>query len=235
MYYDVENYEMGNEDLESIIDRKIKGSFLWMTLGLVLTFSMILLNMNVHFFAEIFFRMYRITLILQLILAVVLALVSYSASATVLKVLFLTYAFVTGQTLTLFAFIYDTTSIMAVLFGTIVLFAILAIYGYTTTNKLLSYKTFLTVGLISLVVLSLINIFLRSETLYLFLSFLGVIVFVIYTAYDTYVIKNNIIELVNSGRVDLLDRIEIVGAFALYLDFINLFINLLRIFGKRRR
>ena len=84
MYYDVENYEMGNEDLESIIDRKIKGSFLWMTLGLVLTFSMILLNMNVHFFAEIFFRMHRITLILQLILAVVLALVSYSASATVL-------------------------------------------------------------------------------------------------------------------------------------------------------
>ena len=230
MYYEIES-----SNLESIIDNKIKGSFLWMILGLVLTFSMIILNMNVDFFAEIFLKINRFILVLQLILAVSLSLASYNASATVLKVLFLIYSFVTGQTLTLFAFIYDATSIMAVLFGTIVLFSVLYIYGYTTDNKLLSYRTFLNVGLISLFLLSIINIFLRSEVIYLFLSFLGVIVFVIYTAYDTYIIKNNIILLVNSGRLDLLDRIEIVGAFSLYLDFINLFINLLRIFGKRRR
>ncbi|MDU4653147.1 MAG: Bax inhibitor-1 family protein, partial [Sneathia sanguinegens] len=90
------------------------------------------------------------------------------------------------------------------------------------------------VGLVSIIIMSVINIFLRSSSLDLMLSILGVIVFVIYVAYDTQLIKNKIVILARQGQLDLLDRVEIVGAFSLYLDFINLFIYLIRLFGRRK-
>ncbi|WP_068268716.1 Bax inhibitor-1 family protein [Caviibacter abscessus] len=232
MYYDINGESV---DLEQLIGIKIRGSFLWLAFGLFLTFGMILLNSSVASFYAIFEKTYSIAIIVQIIGGFSLALLSYKASAVVLKSLFVLYALATGQTLTLIAFAYDFNSVLAVLGGTILLFTILAVYGYTTESNLLKYKTFLTAGIISIIIIGIINIFLKSDTLTFIFSILGVIVFVIYTAYDTYIIKNNIIYAVRHGQTDLVDRIEIVGAFALYLDFINLFLNLLRLFGKRRK
>ena len=114
------------------------------------------------------------------------------------------------------------------------MFLVLTIYGYTTKSNLQSYTSFLFVGLISIIIMSVINMFIGSNTLDLLLSALAVVVFVIYTAYDTQRIKNTIISLSYQGQLDLLDRVEIIGALSLYLDFINLFIYLIRIFGRRK-
>ncbi len=132
-------------------------------------------------------------------------------------------------------YIYTGESVIAVFLGTLVLFSVLAIYGYVTKEDLSKYRTYLMVGLIALVVMSIINIFLRSSQMDFILSIVGVILFVIFTAYDVNRIKNQFTHsIVYEKEVELLDKIEIAGALTLYLDFINLFLYLLRLFGRRR-
>lgn len=231
IYYDIDGESV---ELDELISKKIKGSFLWMAFGLFLTLGVMILNTSVEAFYDIFLQSYPFAIMLQIIGGFSLALLAYKAKAAVLKTLFVLYALLTGQTLTAVALIYNFETILAVLGATILLFTILAVYGYVTQSNLLKYRTFLTVGLFSMFAVGIMNLFLRSDTASFIFSILGVIVFVIYTAYDTQIIKSNIIYAVEKGHEDMLDRIEIVGAFALYLDFINLFLNLLRLFGKKR-
>ena len=148
--------------------------------------------------------------------------------------MFVIYSISTGVILSFIAEYYTLGSVISVLSGTIVLFLVLTIYGYTTKSNLQNYTSFLVVGIISIIIMSVINMFIGSNTLDLLLSALAVVVFVIYTAYDTQRIKNTIISLSYQGQLDLLDRVEIIGALSLYLDFINLFIYLIRIFGRRK-
>ena len=132
-------------------------------------------------------------------------------------------------------YIYTGESVIAVFLGTLVLFSVLAIYGYVTKEDLSKYRTYLMVGLIALVVMSIINVFLRSSQMDFILSIVGVVLFVIFTAYDVNRIKNQFTHsIVYEKEVELLDKIEIAGALTLYLDFINLFLYLLRLFGRRR-
>ena len=173
-------------------------------------------------------------LILQFVLPLSMSLFIYKANATILRVMFVIYSISTGVILSFIAEYYTLGSVISVLSGTIVLFLVLTIYGYTTKSNLQSYTSFLFVGLISIIIMSVINMFIGSNTLDLLLSALAVVVFVIYTAYDTQRIKNTIISLSYQGQLDLLDRVEIIGALSLYLDFINLFIYLIRIFGRRK-
>lgn len=163
-----------------------------------------------------------------------MSLFIYKANATILRVMFVIYSISTGVILSFIAEYYTLGSVISVLSGTIVLFLVLTIYGYTTKSNLQSYTSFLFVGIISIIIMSVINMFIGSNTLDLLLSALAVVVFVIYTAYDTQRIKNTIISLSYQGQLDLLDRVEIIGALSLYLDFINLFIYLIRIFGRRK-
>lgn len=173
-------------------------------------------------------------LILQFVLPLSMSLFIYKANATILRVMFVIYSISTGVILSFIAEYYTLGSVISVLSGTIILFLVLTIYGYTTKSNLQSYTSFLFVGLISIIIMSVINMFIGSNTLDLLLSALAVVVFVIYTAYDTQRIKNTIISLSYQGQLDLLDRVEIIGALSLYLDFINLFIYLIRIFGRRK-
>ena len=163
-----------------------------------------------------------------------MAMFIYKAKPGTLLIGLLVYSASTGILLSYIAQIYTIQSVLSVLMSTICLFAVLSIYSFITRSNLMSYSGFLFVGLVSIIIMSVINIFLRSSSLDLMLSILGVIVFVIYVAYDTQLIKNKIVILARQGQLDLLDRVEIVGAFSLYLDFINLFIYLIRIFGRRK-
>ena len=163
-----------------------------------------------------------------------MSLFIYKVNATILRVMFVIYSISTGVILSFIAEYYTLGSVISVLSGTIVLFLVLTIYGYTTKSNLQSYTSFLVVGIISIIIMSVIDMFIGSNTLDLLLSALAVVVFVIYTAYDTQRIKNTIISLSYQGQLDLLDRVEIIGALSLYLDFINLFIYLIRIFGRRK-
>ena len=178
---------------------------------------------------------YRVLLFVELGVVFAFSALVQKASATTLRILFIVYAALNGVTLSILGYIYTGESVIAVFLGTLVLFSVLAIYGYVTKEDLSKYRTYLIVGLIALVVMSIINVFLRSSQMDFILSIVGVVLFVIFTAYDVNRIKNQFTHsIVYEKEVELLDKIEIAGALTLYLDFINLFLYLLRLFGRRR-
>ncbi|MFC1566457.1 Bax inhibitor-1/YccA family protein [bacterium] len=147
--------------------------------------------------------------------------------------MFLAYSALNGLTLSVIFAVYTMESIGSVFLITAGMFAVMSTYGFVTKKDLTSMGQFMIMGLFGIIIASIVNIFLRSSGLHWIISFIGVIVFVGLTAYDTQKIKNmNIIG--NEGTDE--DRKEsILGALILYLDFINLFLMLLRLFGTRRR
>jgi uncharacterized protein len=153
-------------------------------------------------------------------------------SANTATLLFFGYAMVNGLTLSSIFLIYTAGSIASTFFITAGTFGVMSFYGYTTKSDLTKWKNILFMGLIGLIIASIVNIFMKSTMLYWITTYAGVLIFVGLTAYDTQKIKNmNIIG--NEGTEE--DHKEaIMGALSLYLDFINLFLYLLRIFGKRK-
>jgi FtsH-binding integral membrane protein len=127
--------------------------------------------------------------------------------------------------------VYTETSIARVFFITAATFGAMSLYGYTTNADLSRMGSFLLMGLIGLVTASLVNIFIGSSALQFAISIIGVIVFVGLTAYDTQRIKEMYLE---SDSAEIAGKKAVLGALALYLDFINLFMMLLQLFGQRR-
>lgn len=146
--------------------------------------------------------------------------------------LFMLYSALNGLTLSILLLVYTASSIASTFFITAGTFGAMSIYGYFTKKDLTSWGNLLFMALIGLIIASVINIFLASSTMYWIITYAGVLIFVGLTAYDTQKIKNMSLQLdaeSEEGR-----KGAIMGALALYLDFINLFIMLLRIFGDRR-
>ena len=110
----------------------------------------------------------------------------------------------------------------------------LSIYLYVTREDLTKYSSILKAGVISLIAMGIINIFLKSDTLMWVSSMLGIIVFIIFIAVDVNRIKNNVLNYAINEDMSIINKIEIHGALSLYLDFINLFIFILRIVGRRK-
>ncbi|HWJ89713.1 MAG TPA: Bax inhibitor-1/YccA family protein [Flavisolibacter sp.] len=153
-------------------------------------------------------------------------------SGTAATGIFLLYSILNGLTLSAIFIVYTTGSIASTFFITGGIFAIMSAYGYFTGNDLTRFGNLLLMLLIGLVIASLVNIFMHSEAIYWITTYAGVFIFTGLIAYDTQKIKEmNVIG--NEGTQE--DRKEaIIGALSLYLDFINLFIMLLRIFGRKR-
>ena len=153
-------------------------------------------------------------------------------SLTTATLLFTIYSVLNGVVMSSIFVIYSGTSIAKVFFITAGTFAAMAIYGYTTKRDLSSMGKLMFMGLIGLVIASIVNLFIKSSGLDLILSYIGVIVFVGLTAWDTQKIKQMLAtqEDIDEGA----QKIALVGALSLYLDFINLFLFLLRIFGGSR-
>jgi FtsH-binding integral membrane protein len=146
--------------------------------------------------------------------------------------LFMLYSALNGLTLSAILLVYTASSIASTFFITAGTFGAMSIYGYFTKKDLTSWGNLLFMALIGLIVASVVNIFWASSTMYWIITYAGVLIFVGLTAYDTQKIKNMSLQLdaeSEEGR-----KGAIMGALALYLDFINLFIMLLRIFGDRR-
>jgi hypothetical protein len=147
-------------------------------------------------------------------------------------VLFWIYAAVMGLSLGGIFLVFTGTSIARVFFITAATFGAMSLYGFTTRSDLQGFGSFLLMGLIGIVIASLVNIFLESSALQFAISIIGVIVFVGLTAYDTQRIKQMYLE---SDSEELAGKKAVLGALALYLDFINLFMLLLQLFGQRRQ
>ena len=141
------------------------------------------------------------------------------------------FAALMGASLSSIFLIYTGTSITRVFFITAGTFGAMSIYGYTTKRDLTKLGSFLMMGLIGIIIASIVNIFMQSSMMYFVISILGVLIFVGLTAYDTQKIKNMYM-VSDSGEI--MGKKAVMGALTLYLDFINLFIMLLRLFGQRR-
>jgi uncharacterized protein len=152
-------------------------------------------------------------------------------SASTALTLFFVYSGLLGLSLASIFLVYTYGSISRVFFISAATFGATSLYGYTTQRDLSSVGSFMFMGLIGIIIASLVNIFLQSSALYWAISVIGVIVFVGLTAYDTQSIKE-MYDVNDDGTVS--GRKAVMGALRLYLDFINLFLMLLRIFGDRR-
>jgi hypothetical protein len=145
------------------------------------------------------------------------------------KMLFWLYSALMGMSLASLGFIYTGTSITRTFLICSAMFGGMSLYGYSTDRDLTNIGSFLIMGLIGLTLTSLINIFLRSSAMEHVLSVIGVIIFTVLTAYDTQKLK-----YIYYSGYDTSGKVGIMGAFTLYLDFINLFVFLLRFLGVRK-
>ena len=143
---------------------------------------------------------------------------------------FWAFAAIMGVSLSSIFLVYTDASIAKVFFITAATFGAMSLYGYTTKRDLTQMGSFLMMGLIGLIIASIVNIFMQSSMLEFAISVIGVLIFVGLTAYDTQKIK----ESYDAGYgADVLQKSAVMGALSLYLDFINLFMMLLRLFGNR--
>ena len=155
-----------------------------------------------------------------------------SMSAMTATVLFILYSVLNGLTLSVIFMVYTASSISTTFLATSATFGVMSIYGYTTKRDLTSWGNLLFMALIGIVIGSLINLFLKNEFLYWVFTYIGIIVFVGLTAYDTQKVK--MMAETDFGTSENMRKGAIMGALTLYLDFINLFLMLLRLFGNRR-
>ena len=200
----------------------------WMTVGLLLTAFVAWYAANSAAVMELLFtnRVFLIGLIIaQLALVIVLSAMIQKLSAGVTTMLFMLYSALTGLTLSSIFIVYFVVT--AGMFGA------MSLYGYTTKRDLSGFGNMLFMALIGIVLASLVNFWLKSEALMWAVTYIGVIVFVGLTAYDTQKLKN-MGEQIDTRDTSNLRKYSILGALTLYLDFINLFLMLLRIFGNRR-
>ncbi len=174
-----------------------------------------------------------IAAVVEIGLVLYLGMAINKISAQTALILFLLYSFVNGLTCSILLLVYTQASIYQAFFTAAGMFGVMSIYGLYTKRDLTGMGSFLIMGLFGIIIASLINLFMRSSGMELVISIMGIIIFMGLTAYDTAKIKQ-LSMTVNGADSSALTKIAVIGALQLYLDFINLFIYLLRIFGKRR-
>ena len=171
-------------------------------------------------------------IIAEFALVVAISAAIKKLSLTTATFLFILYSVINGATLSLIFAIYTRTSIAQVFFITAGTFGVMSLYGYFTKKDLTSIGKLLLMALIGLIIATLVNAFLvKSSGFDLILSYIGVLIFVGLTAWDTQKIKRML--AMQSDMGEGAQKIALLGALSLYLDFINLFLYLLRIFGNR--
>ena len=214
-----------------IINTYIQKVYLWMFVGLVIT------SITAYFVSQdpdlynvilgndiVFYGL----LIAQFIAAITIVAFIKRIPDNLAEITFAVYCFLTGLTLSIIFLAFSITSIAYVILITAAMFGFMSIYGYITKTDLTSVGNIATMALFGIVLALIVNLFIGNSVLDTILSILGVIVFSALTAYDTQNIKNTLF-----GEGDIIKK-EILGALNLYLDFVNLFLDLIKLLGKRR-
>ena len=202
--------------------------FLWMFIGLAITFGVAYyISMNDNMVYNLFSgSKYFIFWILEFVVVIVLSARIHKLNPLTAKVLFLLYSGLTGLTLSSVFILYDIISIVYTFAITSGLFLVFGLLGYFTKIDLTRIGVYLVMALFGVIIASLINMFIGSEVFDLGLCIIALVIFLAYIAYDIQLIKKNMYGISNE------DNLVIYGALQLYLDFINIFIELLRIFGR---
>jgi len=202
-------------------------TFMWLFVGLAITFlTGFYVSINSNMLYNVVNNWYILILIEFGIVIYLGARITKMKYVTAM-ISYLLYSFVTGLTFAAIFVVFAISSIINIFAVAAVLFLIFAAIGYFAKIDLTKWGSMLLMALIGLIIMILVNLFLNNSTFDLVISCVGVLIFVIYTAYDIQKIKQ-LEEYIDE------DKLPIYGAFQLYLDFINIFIYLLRIFGKAR-
>lgn len=208
----------------------------WMGFGLLLTALAAYLASSsesfVYMLAENSMLFYGL-IIGELGLVIYLSTRIQKMSAETAAGAFIVYSILNGLTLSLVLLIYTGESIASTFLSTALTFGAMSVYGYFTKRDLTTMGSYLYMALIGLIIASVVNMFWANSTLYWIISYVGILIFVGLTAYDTQKIKK-IGATVNMDDTQTTQKLAIMGALALYLDFINLFLMLLRVAGSRR-
>ncbi len=217
-------------------NRFLSGVFLWMFVGLAVTtisaFLVIGNSLILHTIVSKQWLFYAL-LIAELAIVIAISVGGNLVSAGLATLLFLVFSVLNGMTVSILFLVFTSASILQAFIGATCLFAAMAVYGYATKRDLSKFGTLLFVGLIAIIASSVINMFLGSESFDYVISIAGIGIFLGLTAYDTQKILR-IGESLDAHDSQTRHKAMINGALALYLDFINLFIYLLRAFGRRR-
>lgn len=232
MRTDVSSFYVTGDEQLALQRLFIQNVYAWMTGGLLVTTLAAWATLSIPALAEFSISMRWILFIAMLGLVLYLSARIEQIEPSTAKALFILYSALTGTTLSVLFYAYTAESLATVFVVTCGTFAVTAIYGYTTKRDLSSVGSFMFMGLIGLIIASVVNIFLQSSALTFATSVIGVIVFVGLTAYDMQRIKElYAMAAANDPRAT---NYAIIAALALYLDFVNLFLNLLRLLGRRR-
>ena len=224
--YDSRKSNAIDNDDNSILTRV----FGWMAVGLGISAISALAAFKLFGIYMYLPIVYIILLVAEIALVVILSSRITKMSANAAKGCFIGYSIVNGLTLSVLFFVYTTISIYTTFFIAASMFAVAAIYGKLTKRDLSGARTYLVMALWGLIIGGLVNLFMQNDFLDYIVSGLGILVFIGLTAYDVNRIKDLAVE---EGFNETTQKIAIWGALTLYLDFINLFVRLLKFFGKR--
>ncbi len=222
---------------EALVNEFVRSVYNWMAVGLGLTG---VVAYYVSTSPSILRLIYGNPILLFVLIAAELGLVfSISGmvtrlSASTATLLFVIYSALNGVTLSFIFLVYTRASIVSTFFICAGTFLACSIYGWTTKRDLTSWGGFLMMGLIGIIIASLVNMFIRSSAMDLIISYIGVIVFVGLTAHDTQRLKHMALTQPADLEAGVVRKGAILGALSLYLDFVNLFLMLLRIFGSSK-
>ena len=231
MYYDMDN--MNDIDVRSS-NNFLRKVFLYMVLGVAISFGtgiyLYLYNQELLFSLARYFNVLGIA---GLGMVLVLNFFLKKMSAGIARILFVLYSLVIGIIFSTVGFAYSPLAILYAFASALTIFVVMSVYGFFTKEDLSSYRTFLMVGLISLIVMGLFNIYLGVGVLYWIETIFGIVIFTGFTAYDVNRIKHISYQL-EAEEGETVEKLSIRWALELYLDFINLFLYALRIFGRRK-
>ena len=218
------------------INTFIRSVYNWMGIGLALTGFVAYYVSGSATLQNLFFGNPMLLfglIIVELAMVFTLSARIAKLKATTAAGLFIVYSALNGITISSIFLIYTRSSITSTFFICAATFAVSSIYGMVTKKDLTSFGQFLFMGLIGIVIASVVNMFVRSSGMSMIISYIGVIVFVGLTAYDTQKMKNMAMTQPEGMNAATVQKGAIIGALSLYLDFINLFLMLLHILGNR--
>ncbi len=203
--------------------------FTWLFIGLLITFaSGYALTLNEQLMIQVLALGILPIAIIEIVIALVLGIRLAKMHPLTMKILYVIYSILTGVTFSVIFVAFEVSSLISIFIITAIIFALLAFYGYTTKRDLTKIGTIALIALLAIIIAGILNIFIFKSTMFdTVLTMLGVLIFIAYIAYDVNKVKQLMLVI---GE----EKAAVYGAFQLYLDFINLFIRLLELFGKRR-
>lgn len=234
--YDESRYQVGTANRETSLAACLTGVYWWMTFALIVSGLTAYMVGTSQELTKIFVKnpgVFLVLAIVEIVMVIGITAGINKLSAATATALFILYAAINGLTLSVIFLAYTLGSIAVTFAVTAGTFGVMAVVGTVTKKDLTSFGNLMLMALFGLIIASIVNIFWTNETLYWICTYAGVLIFVGLTAYDAQKIKQMYLNA-GTANAETNRKIAVLGALSLYLDFINLLLYLLRIFGRRR-